>query len=151
MSSARASVFGTPVALPAGWEEETVYLFAGPPPVGRPGARKDETPARPTISVARVRAATLEKAIETLGDQGDVGRVDVLVDELREHDGRRFYERVVRLADPATGLPVQQSTRIYYGSGIAWVMVFMTPAFDFKAHYDHFSRFAAELASGVPQ
>lgn len=164
------TLFGRTVSLPAGWQEETAYLFAGPAAAPARPNRAGAAPARPTISVARFSAKSLDAAVATLTTPEELGRVDVLVDDMREVEGRSFYERVVRFADPASGLPVQQSTRVYFAersganvgtipaggaqrskqelaAGTAWIAVFMTQAMEFKAGYDAFSRFAGELAA----
>src|SRR4051812_13987897 len=134
---ATGSVFGSAVTLPEGWVDETVYLFAGPPPA-RKGA------ARSTISVARLPARSLDDAVGRLGSSQM--KADVLVDEIREDDGVLHYERVARFADPATGTPVQQSTRVYHRDDAAFVLVLTTAAIDFNDNYDGFARFAAGLS-----
>lgn len=143
-----ATVFGAPVALPDGWQEETVYLFAGPAP--KPGTKKHGAQpegARPTISAARLASKSLDAALDTLGPFA-IAPADVLVDEIRDDDGQRHYERVVRFAEPATGSPVQQSTRVYHSGDTAFILVFTTPAIDFKAQYEVFARFAKSVVGG---
>jgi hypothetical protein len=149
MTQSIARVFGADVALPPGWQDETVHLFAAPTasPTTK-GGRAAPAKSRATITAARLRAASLDAAIEALGPLGALDQLTVLADELKLDADVKYYERIARFAEPATGAPVQQSARVYHRGDAALVLVFTCAAIEFNDAYGAFANVAKQAAAG---
>jgi hypothetical protein len=142
-----AAAMGVAVDLPAGWVDDTVYVFSAPAPTSALRSTSQQPP-RASMSAVRVPATTLEQGMEKLGTFA-VSDVAVLLDEIRQDDSGAYYERVGRFADPTLGAPVQQAARVYQRGQQALIVVLTTPAIAFKNAYDAFARFADQLNRGA--
>ena len=132
-------------ALPDTWAGQGVFTMTDP--------TSDDGGPVTRIVVVSLGAKDLATAVAAVPPPAELDDLTVLYAQFREGEGLRFFERVVRFADPTTDAPVQQSVRIVAIGGESYALLFSTAAYRFRDAYPTFSDFARTFvrrAAGKP-
>lgn len=127
------SAHGT-FALPENWEGRGVFTMTDP--------SSDDGGPVTRIVVVSLGSKDLAAAVAAVPPPADLDDLTILFAQFREGEGLRFFERVVRFADPTSEAPIQQSVRIVAIGGESYALVFSTAAYRFQEAYRTFSEFA---------
>jgi hypothetical protein len=133
---------------PEGWSDTTVQTFTGPDKGPKAGVLNDPR-LRASITVAEVHGtSSIDEAVRANPPPMGVERLTVVYEQMREGERGRFFERVIRFAEPFAETAVQQSLRIVEVGGKVYALSLSCAASEFKREYESFARAVTSFITG---